>query len=336
MGTPEFSVPSLDMIIKEGYEVLAVVTQPNKPKGRGKKLCCPPTKEYAEKQGICVLQPRTANTEEFISILREIAPDILITVAYGKILPQEVLDIPKEGCINVHASLLPKYRGAAPINWAIINGETKTGITTMLTDAGMDTGDILLKREIDILDDITAGELSDKLALLGAEVLKETLKKIENKTLQRIPQNEAEATYAPMMSKEIGLINWENSSKSIHNLIRGTNPWPGAFTSYKKKRVKIWKSEIINQGLKELEEFQTYKTQTNKEHESHKDDKYGTIIEKRKDGIFVACGNGYSDEGYSYIKIQEIQFDGCKKLCVDECWHNFEVGVKFGDYILRR
>ncbi len=322
MGTPEFSVPSLDMLINEGHEVLAVVTQPDRPKGRGKKLCCPPVKEYAEKQNIYVLQPRKVKTDEFISSLKEKAPDVLVTVAYGKILPQEVLDIPKKGCINVHASLLPKYRGAAPINWAIINGETKTGITTMLTDAGMDTGDILLKQEIDISNDITAGELHDKLALLGAEVLKETLERIERGTIQGIPQNEAEATYAPMMKKDTGLISWKNSSESIHNLIRGTNPWPGAFASYKEKRVKIWKSDIVNHELQGFQELQT--GEMHKTHEIYKDTKPGTIIDKKKDGILVACGKGY-------IRILELQFDGCKKLCVDECWHNFVVGAKFGD-----
>lgn len=334
MGTPEFSVPSLDMLVKEGYDVLAVVTQPDRPKGRGKKLCCPPVKEYAKKQNICVLQPRKIKTDEFILSLKKKSPDVIVTVAYGKILPQEVLDIPKKGCINVHASLLPKYRGAAPINWAIINGEIKTGITTMLTDAGMDTGDILLKREIDIPNDITAGELHDKLALIGAEVLKETLERIGKGIIQRIPQNESEATYAPMMKKDTGLISWKNSSESIHNLIRGTNPWPGAFTSYNGKRIKIWKSDILDSGFKGFQGLHTGEAdkthealKTNKMHETHetyKDTEPGTIINKEKDGILVACGKGY-------IRILELQFDGCKKLCVDECWHNFDVGAKFGD-----
>ena len=346
MGTPKFSVPSLDMLIREGYEVSAVITQPDKPKGRGKKLCCPPVKEYAEKQGIYVLQPEKINTAEFISLLKKIAPDILITVAYGKILPKGVLDIPQKGCVNVHASLLPKYRGAAPISWVIINGETKTGITTMLTDSGMDTGDILLKREIDVPNHITAGELHDKLSLLGAEVLKETLEGIKKGTIQRAPQNEAEATYAPMMKKETGSINWERSSKHIHNLIRGTNPWPGAFTSYNGNRVKIWRSEIESQTLKDNDQTIDAAVDTTVEATVEANDiifgindhgtmindsvridfsdiNPGTIIDKGKNGILVACGKGS-------IRILELQFDGCRKLCAGECWHNFEVGAKFG------
>ncbi|NSW90825.1 MAG: methionyl-tRNA formyltransferase [Firmicutes bacterium] len=311
MGTPEFAVPSLDMLVREGYGVVAVVTQPDKPKGRGKKLCCPPVKEYAEKLGIHVLQPEKVNTEEFVSTLKKIAPDLLITAAYGKILPQEVLDIPKKGCINVHASLLPKYRGAAPINWAIINGETKTGITTMLTDAGMDTGDILLKREIDIPEDMTAGELHDKLAFLGAEVLKDTLEMIKTGTIQRIPQREEEASYAPMLKKEMGLIDWDKPSENIHNLIRGTNPWPGAYTFYKGKRVKIWKSKVACPASCTVEKREDYIKMP------------GLICKKEKNGIFVACGKGY-------IQILELQFDGCKKLCIEECWHNFNVGEVFG------
>jgi methionyl-tRNA formyltransferase len=309
MGTPEFSVPSLEMLIKEEYEVLAVVTQPDRPKGRGKKLNCPPVKEYAIKEKVCVLQPKTVKDPQFISLIREKSPDIIITVAYGKILPKDILNIPKKGCINVHASLLPKYRGAAPINWAIINGEKMTGISTMLMDTGMDTGDILLKKEKTIPEDITAGDLYCELALLGAEVLKKTLEEIQKGVIQRIPQDESEATYAPLMKKDMGFIQWEKSAKSIHNLIRGTNPWPGAFTLYKEKRIKIWKSEIISNI-----------PETNRR--VNKEFLPGTIIHREKEGILVACGKGY-------IRITELQFDGCKRLCVDACWHNFDIGSKF-------
>ena len=309
MGTPEFALPSLDMLVKEGHEIVAVVTQPDKPKGRGKKLCCPPVKEYAMEKGIAVLQPEKVKTSDFTNQIKVLEPDLLVTAAYGRILPIEILNIPKYGCVNVHASLLPKYRGAAPINWAIINGETKTGITTMLTDVGMDTGDILLKSEIYISNDITTNELEKKLAALGANTLKDTLLKLEEGILQRIPQQHDKASYAPMMKKEMGLINWENSSQEIHNLVRGTNPWPVAYTFYKGKRIKIWKT---GSGYTE-------------DNGCNVDVQPGTICYKDKDGIYVKCGEGF-------IKILEIQFDGCKRLCVGDCWHNFDVGETFSKY----
>jgi len=314
MGTPEFSVPSLKMLVDEGYEIVAVVTQPDKPKGRGKKLSSPPIKEYAVENGIPVLQPEKVKTPEFINKIRSLEPDLLVTAAYGKILPGELLNIPRYGCINVHASLLPKYRGAAPINWAIINGESKTGITTMQTDIGMDTGDILLKDEIEITEDITAGELEEKLAELGAETLKKTLEKLKEGNLQRIPQKHSEASYAPMLSKEIGLINWEKTSCEIHNLVRGVNPWPGAYTFYKGRRIKIWKTKNIENWSANCS------TQLN---DNGVDDKLpGTICSTTKDGIVVKCGRGY-------VLLLELQFDGAKKLCTGDCWHNFEAGEIF-------
>jgi len=316
MGTPEFSIPSLKMLVEEGYEVIAVVTQPDKPKGRGKKLSSPPVKEYALEKGILVLQPEKVKTPEFMNQIRSLNPDLLITAAYGKILPAELLDIPKYGCINVHASLLPKYRGAAPINWAIINGESKTGITTMQTDIGMDTGDILLKSEIEITDDITAGELEEKLAELGAETLKKTLQKLKDGSLQRIPQQHSEASYAPMLKKEIGLINWGKTSSEIHNLVRGVNPWPGAYTFYKGKRIKIWKT-------KKIENLSACISGQFHEHSYDVESKLpGTICSTTKDGILVKCGEGY-------ILLLELQFDGGKKLSTSECWHNFAIGEVF-------
>jgi len=235
MGTPEFAIPSLEMLVREGYEVAAVVTQPDKPKGRGKKTAMPPVKEFAIKNNIEVLQPSKVKTPEFVSTIRELRPDLLVTAAYGKSFPR------KSG----HTSLWVRkcswfassqIQGAAPINWAIINGEKVTGITTMYTDAGMDTGDMLLKAEIEISDDMTAGELHDKLACLGAEVLRETLKKIEDSTLQRIPQPHEQATYAPMLDKTVGCINWSKSARDVHNLVRGTNPWPVALHIIKDKK----------------------------------------------------------------------------------------------------
>ncbi|WP_242973385.1 methionyl-tRNA formyltransferase [Clostridium thermosuccinogenes] len=303
MGTPDFAVPSLKMLIDEGYEVAAVVTQPDKPKGRGKKLAAPPVKEYAVEKGIKVLQPASAKTEDFIQQLRELAPDMLITAAYGKILPKEVLDIPPLGCINVHGSLLPKYRGAAPIQWAVINGDKTTGITTMYTDIGMDTGDMLVKREIPIPEDITSGELYLQLADLGAEVLKETLLRVKNNTLERIPQKDEEATYAPMLKKEIGLIDWNKSAWEIHNLVRGTNPWPGAYTYYKGERLRIWKTERTTESAEGVLPGRLYKVS--------------------RDGVFVSTGQGV-------LKIKEIQFDSSRKMTVEECWHNITEGEILG------
>lgn len=290
MGTPDFAVPSLDILVKNGYEVASVVTQPDKPKGRGNKLTPPPVKEYALNNNIPVLQPEKVKTGTFAQQLREIAPDLLVTVAYGRILPQEVLDIPPYGCVNVHGSLLPKYRGAAPIQWSVINGDSITGITTMYTDIGMDTGDMLLKREVEIGINETAGELHDKLSIIGAEVLLETLKELEKGTLVRIPQPADEATYVTMISKETGRIDWSKTMEQIHNLVRGTDPWPGAYTFYKGERMRVWKTEYSN---------------------IEKASKPGEIIEVKKEGILVGTGKGN-------IMLKEIQFDSGKRLKVEQ------------------
>lgn len=305
MGTPDFAVPSLKMLIEEGYNVAAVVTQPDKPKGRGKKLAFPPVKEYALQKGINVLQPEKVKTGEFAEELKKINPDLLVTAAYGRILPKEVLDIPKYGCINVHASLLPKYRGAAPIQWAIINGEKVTGVTTMYTDIGMDTGDMLLKEEIEIDENITYGELHDKLAVLGADVLNKTLQKLKDNTLVRIPQPHEEATYAPMINKDVGLIDWNKSARSIHNLVRGTNPWPVAFSFYKNAKFKIWKTTC--------------------EESCKSDSKPGTILEAGKEGMLVVCGEGC-------LRILEIQFESARRMSVREylCGHSLDKGEILG------
>lgn len=305
MGTPEFAIPSLDMLVKEGYDVVAVVTQPDKPKGRGNKMCPPPVKEYAMEHGIEVLQPDKVKTEEFTEKIREINPDLMITAAYGKILPKSVLDIPKYGCINVHGSLLPKYRGAAPIQWSIINGDKVTGITTMYTDVGMDTGDMLLKGEIEITEDMTASELHDKLSVLGAEVLKETLKKLKDGTLERIPQTDSEATYAAMMTKELGCIDWTKSAKEIHNLVRGTNPWPGSYTFYCGNKMKVWVTSVMSEDEHNL--------------------KPGTILKVSKDGMVVACGKGK-------LNIKDIQFDNSRRMSIEEyiCGHKINEGEILG------
>lgn len=304
MGTPEFAIPTLDMLDKQ-YSVCAVVTQPDKPKGRGKKLTAPPVKEFALARNIPVLQPDKIRTIEFIQELQALEPDLLVTAAYGKILPQAILQTPPLGCINVHGSLLPKYRGAAPIHWAILKGETITGITTMFTDVGVDTGDILLKNEIEISKDITVGELHDQMAKLGALTLQQTLIALENKTLVRIPQQEDEASYAPMIDKEIGAIDFTKSVKEIHDLVRGTNPWPVAYTKYSNHKLKIWKTEVLQ------------------EIDFSKDP--GTILRLSNEGLDVACGDGI-------LRIIELQPESGRRMQVRDylCGHTILEGERLG------
>jgi len=244
MGTPDFAVPSLKALIDSKYNVVGVVCQPDRPKGRGKKMSSPPVKALAEQHSIPVLQPEKIRTDEFFEEIKSFKPDLICVTAYGKIIPKNILDLPKYGCLNVHASLLPKYRGAAPINWAIINGEKTTGITTMLMDEGMDTGDILLKKEIEIGEDNTSIELGEKLSTIGAGLLIETIEKAENDEIRPIKQNDSEATSAPIIKKDVGKIDWNKSAEEIRNLIRGTQPWPGAFTSYNGKNIKIFKASV--------------------------------------------------------------------------------------------
>ena len=289
MGTPQFAVPCLEMLVNEKYDVRAVVTQPDKKRGRGNKVSYCEVKEFAVSKNIEVLQPeKVKKNTKFIEHIKEINPDVIITCAYGKILPKEILDIPQYGCINVHASLLPKYRGASPINKVIIDGEKVSGVTTMYTDIGMDTGDILLSESVQIDEDMTASTLHDILSALGAKVLKETLIKLKNNELVRVPQDESKACYAGMMDKDTGKINWDSDSKTIHNLVRGTNAWPVAFTYYKDEKLKIWKTKLI-----------TGKT----------DKKSGTIINVSKDGIDVATKDGI-------IRILELQAPSKRKMDV--------------------
>ncbi len=299
MGTPDFAVPSLEMLVSEGYEVVAAVTQPDKPKGRGNKLTAPPVKEFAIKNGIQVLQPAKIKTLEFVEQIRELQPDLLITAAYGKILSKELLEVPVLGCINVHGSLLPAYRGAAPINWAVINGEEKTGITTMFTDVGLDTGDMLLKRELDIGPDMTVGELHDEMAVLGAEVLRDTLLELKKGTLKRIPQDDSVSTYAPMMNKELGLIDWSKKASEIHNLVRGTDPWPGAYTLLEGNRMRVWKTALTKESADSCQEN-------------------GTILKVDDQGILVKC----SDEN---LLLLEVQFDSSRRMSVKEYIRGHEI-----------
>jgi len=290
MGTPDFAVPSLQALI-DNFGVEAVFTQPDKPKGRGKSLAISSVKELALKYNIKVLQPQKLRKEEdVIEALRYMNPDFIVVVAYGQILSKEILEIPKYACINLHASLLPKYRGAAPINWAIIKGEEKTGNTTMLMDVGLDTGDMLLKQEVTIEKNMNTGELHDILMNKGAELLVETINKMYEGNIKPEKQKESDTLYASMLNKEMAKINWDMSSQDIHNFIRGLNPWPVAYTIYNGVVMKIYKAEPI------LEEPKC---------------KAGTIIAVSEKGIKVSCKDGA-------ILVKEIQFPGKKVLTVEQ------------------
>ena len=246
MGTPDFAKESLESIYNAGYSIIGVVTNPDRPKGRGMKMIASPVKEYAVSKNIPIYQPlKVKNNIEFIDEIKALNPDIICVVAYGRILPKEILEIPKYGCINVHGSLLPKYRGAAPIQWAVINGEEKTGITTMYMDVGMDTGDMILKEEVEIGKDETTGELWDSLSKIGGELLVKTIKLIEQGKAPREKQNE-DFSMAPMLNKEIAIIDWENKKAiEIKNLVRGLNPIMGAYTFVNDKKIKLWKVNVI-------------------------------------------------------------------------------------------
>lgn len=313
MGTPDFAVPCLDALVNKGYDIAGVVTQPDKPVGRKQsELRAPAVKEAAVKYGIKnILQPEKVRTKEFLDSIKGLGPDLIVTAAYGRILTREVLDVPKYGCINVHASLLPRYRGAAPVQWALINGDSKTGVTTMFMDEGMDTGDILLAKELDITPDMNAQELFDRLKVLGAEVLLETLEALKNGTLVRIPQDHSKAVYAPVMTKEIGQIDWNRSASEIHNLVRGTDPWPGAYTFYKGRRLKIWKTYVMEKLPDGLEPA------------GPDDIKPGKIVRIRKQSLIAAAGTGF-------VAISELQFENSRRMSVEECGHNMDEGEVFG------
>lgn len=304
MGTPDFAQESLKSIYDAGFEIIGVVTNPDKPKGRGMKLAYSPVKEYALEKNLKIYQPiKIRNNTEFLDEIRTLAPDVICVVAYGKILPKEILEIPKLGCINVHGSLLPKYRGAAPIQWAVLNGEKITGITTMYMDEGMDTGDMILKEEVEIGPEETTGELWQKLSKLGGEILVKTLKLIEEGKAPREKQTE-EATLAPMLNKEMALIDWENSdANKIHNLIRGLNPIMGAYSYIDGKKIKFWKSKVLRK-----EEFFSYKTEFEEYEAKFNNLVPGTIlIADDKDGLYIKANGGV-------LKILEIQGENAKRM----------------------
>lgn len=245
MGTPDFAVPCLDKLHKN-YNVTAVITQPDRPKGRGQHLAKSPVKIYAEAHNLPVYQPEKIKTPEFTAKLRQMQPDLIIVVAFGQILSQEILDIPQFGCINVHASLLPRWRGAAPIHWSIIGGDTVTGVTTMYMDAGLDTGDMILKAETPIAPDMTTAQLHDKLMMQGADLLIETIRSIENGTVSREKQDDTLSCYAKMLNNDNCRIDWTKSACDIHNLVRGLNSWPIAYTTLNGKKFKIWQTKIAD------------------------------------------------------------------------------------------
>lgn len=284
MGTPEFAVPCLQSIIESGHQVCAVFTQPDKPKGRGYTLTPPPVKVLALENNIPVYQPNTLRNSETVDQIKNMQPDCIVVVAYGKILPKDVLDIPPFGCINVHASLLPKYRGAAPIQWSVINGDKTTGVTTMYMAEGIDTGDMLLQAETQIGQDETAGELHDRLSEMGADLIIKTLQQITDGSIKRIPQGEMTTNYASMLDKELAVINWDAPAQQIHNLVRGLSPWPIARTTYHNKLLKIHKTKVVSGYNGEA----------------------GLIA--ASDSFIVCCGQGTA------IELLEVQFEGGKKM----------------------
>ncbi len=288
LGTPEFAVPSLTMLHAAGHTLL-VFTQPDKQIGRHAVLTAPAVKQCAQKLLIPVCQPQKIRGEEGQAALKAFAPDLMVTAAFGQILSAENLAVPTHGCINVHGSLLPKYRGAAPIQWAVINGEAETGITTMLTDVGLDTGDILLKRAVAVDADETAGELYDRMAVIGAEVLKETIEALEKGALPQKPQNPAEATTCRMLKKEDGKLDFSQPALAVHNRVRGVNPWPGAYAFWRELPLKIWRTKLSD-----------VHTETSLS--------CGSCFGDAKRGLFVCCGDGRA------LEITELQAPGGKRM----------------------
>jgi len=287
MGTPEFALQTLEGLFDFGVNLVGVYTQPDRPKGRGKKLAASPVKKLALEHEIPVFQPQKLRDPLAVAELQKLQPDLIVVVAYGQILPKAVLDIPRYHCINVHASLLPKYRGAAPINKAIIDGETETGVTTMLMDVGLDTGDMLVRHSLTIGENETAGQLHDRLAILGREAMEETLKQLCAGTLTAEKQDDALSCYAPMLKKEDGLISWQRSATEIHNQVRGLDPWPGAFTYLDGEVLKIAATTVAADSSEAA----------------------GTIISADKTGIRIACGEGV-------LIVGELQLPGRKRLSV--------------------
>lgn len=305
MGTPDFSVPTLQSLIDSKHQVIAVVTQPDKPKGRGNEMSFPPVKEKALQYEIPIFQPVKVREEPFINTLKELNPDAIVVIAFGQIIPKSILDLPKYGCINIHASLLPKLRGAAPIQWAIINGEEETGITTMFMAEGLDTGDMLLKTIVPIEKEETGGSLHDKLSVIGGDLILETLEQLENGTAIRIKQDDKLSNYVGTLNKSLGNIDFSKPAKEIERLIRGLNPWPSAYTFLNGKMLKIWKASVIE-----------------KEYTSQP----GVVVEITKDEMIVKTGEGA-------LAFKELQLEGKKRMTTDAFLRGYTIveGTKFSN-----
>lgn len=304
MGTPDFSVPCLESI-QEHFEVIAVFTQPDRPQGRGKKIGMSEVKTCALKYDIPIYQPEKIRKKETRELIESLKPDVIVVVAYGQLLSQKILDIPPKGCINVHASLLPAYRGSAPIHWAVVNGETETGVTTMEMVKALDAGPMIHTLKIDIDKDITTGELYGNLSEMGGQLIIKTLKALEEGPVEKIEQDENMVTFAPMMDKKVGEIDWTKNGLSIHNHVRGFNPWPIAYTEYLGQRMKIFKttvSEMISTGLP------------------------GTIASASKDGIFVNTSD-------YQIQVEEVQLPNKKRMHVSNfiAGHDIKIGSQLGE-----
>ena len=297
MGTPEFSVPTLQSLIDSEHEVIGVITQPDKAKGRGKAVQFTPVKEKALEYDIPVYQPVKVKAPEFVEVLKELNPDVIVVIAFGQILSKEILELPKYGCINVHASLLPKLRGSAPIQWAVINGEEKSGVTIMQMDVGIDTGDMYLKEEVVLDAKETGGSLHDKLAVMGGPLILEALKKAEDGTLIPEKQNEEEASYIKMLDKALGNIDFTKSALEIERLIRGLNPWPSAYTSLNGKTLKIWDADVV---------------------EGQWEGQIGEVVEITKDAMFVKTGEGV-------LALKEVQLEGKKRMDTGAFLRGYEV-----------
>lgn len=299
MGTPDFAEESLKAIFKAGHEIVGVVTNPDRPKGRGMKMIPSPVKEFANENNLKIFQPeKVKNNEEFINELKALKPEVICVVAYGKILPKEILDIPPYGCINVHASLLPKYRGAAPIQWSVLNGDKTTGVTTMYMDVGMDTGDMILKQEVQIGESETTGELWDRLKVIGADLLVETLKKLEDGTAPRIKQGD-DYTLAPMLTKDMAKIDWNKKTAiEIKNLVRGLNPIMGAYTMLNGKKIKFWKVDLAKENEITIENLDFLGNGV-------------VLIANSKDGLYIKAKQGI-------IKVLEIQGENSKRMSIND------------------
>ncbi|HBV85854.1 methionyl-tRNA formyltransferase [Desulfosporosinus sp.] len=315
MGTPDFAVPTLQALVNAGQDVVGVFTQPDRPAGRGKNLKPSPVKVVAEELGLPIFQPETIKTAEWIQKLKDLAPESIVVVAYGQILSRDILQLPIKGCINVHASLLPTYRGAAPIHWAIIKGETLTGVTTMLMDEGLDTGDMLLKRELVITNQATTGEIHDQLAVLGADLLIETLQELEMGRLDPIPQR-GESNYAPLLKREHERLDWSRRASELHNQVRGLNPWPGAYAVFRGENLKIWRSTFLLQSDKA--------TASGMDPSKAMSGQPGEIIQVLEDGLLVQTGEGV-------LRVLEVQPAGKRAMPARDFFNgrHGQIGEKF-------